>query len=152
VIDQCSIINNFIKSAYVVRSTGKIFVLFIYLSEEKKRIFLKNSEKLIDYLKREFSKVYADFYALSFDYLLKMFIEGILLKDISQTNHYYSELEYVMEKLCETVYEYKYREVIKYCKELIDLLKHDLCLDKVDNTSNDYNRQVYQEVTSLGMA
>ena len=74
-------------------------------------------------------KVHHDFYALCFDYLVKLFNEGILIRDWEQVSYYHYELKDVYERMIGTIYEAEYQEHLKTCSELANLLKSDLGID-----------------------
>jgi len=80
-------------------------------------------------------QVHHHFYALCFDYVIKMFNEGIKTKDWTQTNWYYYELRKVFDKLVGTVYEAEYHDHLKTAKDLYDRLKEKLNLNKPDSSS-----------------
>ncbi|MCB9493410.1 MAG: hypothetical protein H6679_03985 [Epsilonproteobacteria bacterium] len=70
------------------------------------------------------------FYALCFDYLIKLFNEGIMFKDTIMANKYQAELNYVMGKLRGSSFESDYQEALKTCRELYQLLELHLGVDK----------------------
>lgn len=127
IVDQLSIIYDFLRRAYVDPTTKKIFVMeegdsfWARLSFMQQLVQinpkLKNAKPLANYL------ILQDFYALSFDYVIKLFNEGILLQDLSQAMHYFSELEFLGEKLRGSCYEQEYAEILKTANELLALFK-----------------------------
>lgn len=153
IVDQCSLISEFLKKARVyvpTRNAGEtVQTPIVFLSEDNlnyslygvnfNRLFpsidqkkLRESKSLFLYLKDMGRTVVYDFYALCFDYLIKLFNEGILLKNMNLVNKYYYELEFIMEKLRMSVYESDYQESVKTAKELITLLKQGLGIDDLD--------------------
>jgi hypothetical protein len=131
VLDQCGILHHFLGRAKVDLKTNKIsfgddFVSGDYCFWETWGEVQPKKQNLLDYLRKNFLGVYTDFYALSFDYAVKFFNEGILLKDIKQANRFFNEIESIFEKLRDTPREFDYYESIKICKELLGILKHKL--------------------------
>jgi hypothetical protein len=134
IIDQLSILHNFLVNARVDKKTKKVFLpnnksRYNFWSNFSSFAADKNSTQLADYLKENFVKVYADFYALSYDYHVKMFNEGILLKKMPQANRYINELEYISEKLNGTPREADYTEATGFCKEVLAILKKKMGYD-----------------------
>lgn len=118
VIDQLAIVNNFLKRARVDRKTQVIF-----LSERTSYPLSVPTDNLLLFLKKTYKAEMARFYALSFDYLIKLFNEGILLGEPVKATQYYYELSFVATKLRDTEFENEYRQAFQVCKELLDLLK-----------------------------
>ncbi len=141
VVDQCSFINEFLKKASVNLTTRRVFLPEKNgkLSEGIRKMGTGvKTKNLFLYLRDSGCTSVFDFYALSFDYLLKLFNEGILLKDFEMVDRYYYELDFVVKKLFKSKYEADYLEVMKTCKELMTLLKnkqqkdYDIFLDAQD--------------------
>ncbi len=131
VLDQCGILHHFLRRAKVDLKTNKISVSDDFSFDEfsfwETGVAGKpQKQNLLDLLRKNFTNVYTAFYALSFDYAVKLFNEGILLKDIKQANKFFSEIESIFEKLRDTPKESDYYESIKVCKELLGILKHKL--------------------------
>jgi hypothetical protein len=122
IIDQCSFINDFFKKARINSETKKVFTYSDSGIQAKNK-----SQSLYLFLKKINPSAIHNFYALCFDYLIKLFNEGILLKDKEQVNKYFHELEFVIARLRNSKYEIDYQEAIKTCKELKNLLKKKLC-------------------------
>jgi len=134
VIDQLSYFNQFLENARIDACTGVVF-----LPDEDDDLYLEwllppslqtqtnDSIEMLEYLQEtnNMSVIY-DFYALSFDFLIKLFNEGILFYDASQAYSYLSELEYVVEKLEGSEYEAEYKEHFATCKQLLSLLRQQL--------------------------
>lgn len=123
VVDQCSFINEFLKKASVSLTTRAVF-LPDAAKLDKHMGYGSRTKNLFVYLRDSGCTSVFDFYALSFDYLLKLFNEGILLKDFEMADRYYYELDFVVKKLFKSKYEADYLEVLKTCKELMTLLKN----------------------------
>ena len=134
VVDQLSLISEFLEIAQVSTETGTIV-----LPKEKIGSFLNNfsfeqwentqiyNQSLSYVLKTtKGSNAYFQLYALSFDYLIKLFNEGVLLLNLGQALNYQTELEYVLEKLHGSCYEAEYFEYSKTVQELVTLLKINL--------------------------
>lgn len=131
IIDQLAILHDFLMKARVDKKTKQIF----WPDEKPKYNFWSNfssfssdpkSVVLSEYLKEHFVNVYADFYALSFDYHVKMFNEGILLKKINQANKYFYEIDYILDRLRGTAKEADYSESRDTCKQVLDVLRKRL--------------------------
>ena len=69
------------------------------------------------------------FRSLCFDYLKKMFNEGILLPDVYQAMTILSELQFVTDKLRSSVYEAEYQEHLRQANELLTMLKQKQGID-----------------------
>ncbi len=119
IIDQCSLINSYLKRAYINIETNTVYVPD-YSLDWKAR---KKQTRLLDYLKTSHNAIYGAYYALAFDYSIKLFNEGILLKDFTKATRYFADLEFMMEKLQGTAYEAEYQEFMKIVKDLLALLK-----------------------------
>jgi hypothetical protein len=74
-----------------------------------------------------------NFYALCFDYTVKLFNEGIFLTDSNQAALYYAELEFLAEKLRGSYYEADYQESLKTAKELLLLLKQKISAERIND-------------------
>jgi hypothetical protein len=139
IIDQCSLINAYLKKACVNLETNKVFVPQLHAYGDNtfymypKKSKFKKEKKLIDYLKNFENEIVASFYALSFDFVVKLFNEGVLLGDMRKANRYQADLTFILSMLQGTMYEAEYQEYMKIVKELWDILKH-----KKQETKNDY--------------
>lgn len=160
VLDQCGILHDFLKKAKVDLKSKKIFIpqgyaLWDYSSSLAGQNNKLTNQGLLDYLKKNHKSVYTSFFALSFDYQVKFFNEGILLKDLKQVNKYFAEIEYILEKLRDTPKESDYYEATKTCKNLVGILKKKLGIDKLDNDkrgidqSNNESSNYFKEFTEL---
>ena len=133
ILDQCSLMSEFLKKARVNSQDGKVFLPQNLESDPQGRYFggfgqgqlskQSPSQSLLLVWRKKNKTAVADFYALCFDYLIKLFNEGFLIKNNKQIDRYYAELEYVFGRMRGTVYESTYQESIKNCKELIALYK-----------------------------
>ncbi|KKQ32797.1 MAG: hypothetical protein US49_C0005G0016 [candidate division TM6 bacterium GW2011_GWF2_37_49] len=141
IIDQLAILHDFLMRARVDKKTKKIF----WPNEKPKYNFWSNfssfsadpnSYALSDYLKEHFINVYADFYALSFDYHVKMFNEGVLLKKINQANRYIYEIDYILNRLKSTPKDADYAESRDTCKQVLGVLRKKLGYDNYMNSFN----------------
>ena len=70
--------------------------------------------------------VHYNLYALCFDYWVKLFLEGILNKDLQQSYRYHDDLRIIMERLESSQYESERRENMKTYKDLLELLKQKI--------------------------
>jgi len=140
VLDQCGIIHDFLKHAKVDLKTKKItfengfawddFAGYFNYQED---VLIPKSQTLLSYLQKNNISSYTAFFALAFDYHVKFFNEGILLKNLNIANKYFSEIEYILEKLRNTPKEADYYETTKTCKELLGILKKKLGIDNLNN-------------------
>ncbi|MCF7899668.1 hypothetical protein K9L05_03410 [Candidatus Babeliales bacterium] len=71
--------------------------------------------------------VYAEVYALCFEYYAKLFLEEIKFKNFYKADYFYCDLKFILEKLSASKYESETQEYIRRYKELLDLLKKDSC-------------------------
>ncbi len=135
IVDQLSLINEFLCIAFINQDRS------ISFTDDAEKIGfnayqLTKREWLFDWLIAPGKKIIFDFYALCFDYTIKLFNEGILLPDFVQATRYLGELEWLAEKLRGSIYESDYAESIKTAKELYDLLKQRMGL-----TNNQFEGQ-----------
>jgi hypothetical protein len=146
IIDQCAIIHEFLSRIRVDLKTKKLIIpsqttSFNFWSSHSN---LSNSNvntlTLADYLKKKHVTVYADFCAFCFDYLVKMFNEGILLKDANKASSYLYEIEYMFEKLQNTPREGDYEKSTNVCKQVYEILRKKT---GYDDYMNYYNNSGY---------
>lgn len=162
VLDQCGIIHDFLKHAKVNLKTKKISFQngfawddFLGYFNYQGDALIPKSQPLLSYLQKNHLISYTAFFALAFDYQVKFFNEGILLKDLNMANKYFSEIEYIFEKLRNTPKEADYYEATKTCKELLGILKKKLCGDSFNNAEKtisdgaDDTSNYYKEFTEL---
>jgi hypothetical protein len=162
VLDQCGIIHDFLKHAKVDLKTKKITLEYSFAWDDyagyfnyQEDILAPRSQPLLSYLQKNHLSAYTAFFSLSFDYQIKFFNEGILLKNLTQANKYFGEIEYCLEKLRNTPKESDYYESTKICKELLGILKRKLGIDNLNNlekTSSDGTGDTsnyYKEFTEL---
>lgn len=162
VIDQCGIIHDFLKHAKVDLTTKIITLENSFSWEDYSSYFnyqedmqVQRTQTLLSYLQKNYINSYTAFFALAFDYQIKFFNESILLKNLNQANKYFSEIEYILEKLRNTPKEADYYETTKTCKELLGILKKKLGIDTLnglgktgaDGASDSSN--YYKEFTEL---
>lgn len=138
IVDQCSFINDFLKKARVdlvtqevLIRTGSLYGGYGFYSP----LSINKTQGLYFYLQKLPNGYVFDFYALCFDYLVKLFNEGILLRDLKKTQRYLYELEYVVGKLRASGYESEYQEAVRICKELNEKLKRSIEPPKEDDES-----------------
>ncbi len=140
IADQLSWINEFMRTAWYDPTTGKISMPTDDDDDDFLRAFLatgslqqaKKNEYLDEYLIASGSTVIYDFYALCFDYFIKLFNEALLMGDATNATRYLTDLEYLIGKLHHSVYEPEYQEHVATAKELFELLKQK----NVDSTDN----------------
>ena len=84
---------------------------------------------LFDYLKDyEGSTAIHRFLALSYDWVAKLFVEAIIMEDITTAKSFYKDLAYLHLNLKDSVYEREYSEHLTLARELVDTLKKRLGL------------------------
>ncbi len=127
VIEQCRIIASFLQRTRVNPDDKSIIPKDLSFHEEL--LGFNDGVPLLSYFKSEGKRGHYDFYAFYFDYLVKMFNEGIRFQLISQSYRYERRMERVMAKLRGSLYESRYQEVITRGKELISLLRQRLGLE-----------------------
>lgn len=130
ILDQLILLHNFFRKAYVNLDDKKILLIenkYVYLegfSMAERKAWLKAHELLIDYLFDNNAQLMFEFYALTCDYIIKLFNEGILLQDHALANKFYRELEFAIERLARSPYEFDYQESSSICKQLLAILKN----------------------------
>lgn len=148
VVDQLSLISEFIKKAYVDLETNKIFLLEPLLfgvgCSQFNCTFVRDAKNLktpmkllLAFMKEKRYSGYVRFYATYFDYLVKLFNEGVLFKNLPQAQRYQHELEFVMTKLRGTEFERKYEDPLKVCKELMIILQEQVLAANDDEDADD---------------
>jgi len=155
VLDQCAIIHDFLSRAKVDLKTKKIifqqnFYRYDYAAYfDSDGSYAQKTQNLLDYLKKNHMDSYTAFFSLAFDYEIKFFNEGILLKNLGQANKYYSEIGYVFEKLGDTPKEEYYHTAARHCKQLLGILKKRLGIDKLDNMERGVGVNAAPEVNGI---
>lgn len=130
--EQLGIITRFLSYASV--SNGKV-VASSYMTMLFNDKNDSDGEKLIQYWRARRIMTFYDFYAFYFDYLVKLFLEGIRFRILSQASKYYTEITKVFEKLKGSAYESERNERLKIYKELLDLLKSKVSSQDKNDTS-----------------
>lgn len=130
IVDQLAIIHEFFVRARVDVAAGKIVLpyndFFPKAFSSVRYTEVSRCPFVIDYLLEQGSIEAQDFFALCFDYELKLFNEGVLIKNIKQAQRYMSELEYLEENLRSTRHAQKYDEALKTAKQLLELLRAEV--------------------------
>ena len=137
IVDQISLISEFLKKAYVDLNTKTVFLLeplmFGIGSAQMNCSFVRNAKtplapmkQLLVFMRENRLESIGKFYATYFDFLVKLFNEGILFKDLQQSQIYLHELEFVMTKLRGTTLERQYQEPLNVCKELFAILQANI--------------------------
>lgn|GEM_PF-5191551 len=143
IVDQLSFVSDFLRKAYVDSKTGSVVLpqsgvsMFgspFGSSMQARRPAVKSLLQALN--ERQKKSVHA-FYALSFDYLIKLFNEGILLKSTRLASRFLQDLEFVMNKLQGSEFESDYYEVLKTCKELINILRHKYGVEAYDGLDDE---------------
>lgn len=128
VVDQLSLVSDFLNKSLINKTDKKIIPATgddnIVLVWALGNPAYKDRQLLCDYLLDLNAPLMYQYYALSFDYLIKLFNEGILMSDMTQAKFYCTELEYVIEKLRGSMeYEALYQEYLTTARELIEMVK-----------------------------
>lgn len=134
IVDQCSLLSDFLKKARVFKSSGIVFLPtkldgddlgghFSSFLVDRQSHEYQQSDPLLQVWRLNGVMCAYNFYALCFDYVIKLFNEGFLLNDFKQVQRYYFELEFLAARLCNSYYEAPYQEAMKNAKELITLYK-----------------------------
>lgn len=158
IVDQCSFIDEFLRRAKVDLVNDVIIAPPRGKNEPDEGYSAMPSSRgmgnsLLNYLKKTPQAYVFDFYALCFDYLIKLFNEGILIKNMQQAQRYLYELEYVLERLKGSRYEAIYQEALKTSKQLMAKLKKILTkneLEEDDTHYDDKTRKMIKEAKELG--
>jgi len=134
VVDQLCMIHAFIGKVRIWKKDNTLWIMqgddeLVSHWASGGSVF-RETTALFDYLADLPNSPLYDLYALSFDYLIKLFNEGILLQIPAQALSYFAELEFVMDKLHGSTYEAEYQEHLTTAQELLMLLKHRLGLDE----------------------
>ena len=91
---------------------------------------------LFDYLKDEESSTAYTFMALAYDWVNRLFIEAVMMENITQAKAYYKDLAYLLNSnLKGSIYEREYSEHLTLARELLDTLRNRLGLtdEQVDS-------------------
>ncbi|MFH0898494.1 MAG: hypothetical protein V1855_02870 [bacterium] len=165
ILDQVSFISEFLNIARVDLKTKSVFMPeqeeigfsfgFLFAEQGFSGHAHGMTKNLFEYLKEQGVEVVFDFYALCFDYVIKLFNENILLKNTRKVERCFSDLKFILKKLDQSVYEKDYQDVLKTCKELMDKLKTKLGEDDMSFIESffqddDEARKMAKESIELG--
>lgn len=135
IVDQISLISEFLQKAHVDLQTQTVFLIkplmFGIGSSLMNCSFLRKTplppmKQLLVYMKENRLESTGKFYATYFDFVVKLFNEGILFKDLLPAQRYFHELEFVMTKLRGTPFDRQYQEPLNVCKELLAILQANI--------------------------
>lgn len=131
--DQLLIIDDYVKSAYVNEETKKVFTkttaALIKMRYSKQYFeFSKKNKRLADYFTKQKIIVLKDFYALRFDFVIKLFNESILFKEYHYVTKLYGQLNRFLTQLDGSAYEVRYRTALTVAQQLIDILRQDMVM------------------------
>jgi hypothetical protein len=163
IVGQCIIISKFLKEARVDLLSKRIiwntdleqyFRYCRFRSPSTAKTNQKKTMNLFLYLQQNRQEVVFHFYSLCFDYVIKLFNEGVLLKDLGIMNKYYRELEFIVGCLKGHPNEGDFHDAMKTRKELRDIVKSVLGIDD-SNFSEDYasdekSEKILKESRELG--
>ncbi len=136
ILDQLSILSDFIHRAYVYQDT-----LTVCLPSKQNNMALyttglvhdgqtqRKSRRFITSLTREQLVVVHNFYALCYDYLIKLFNEQIIAQtpqSCKTANRLYAELSWIVEQLRKSGHEARYQEHLQTARQLLELLKNKI--------------------------
>lgn len=145
IVDQLSFISDFLRKSYVDMKTKKVIdpkkassigSLFGY-NRNANQTQKQDVKSLLTALDERQKNAVHEFYALCFDYLIKLFNEGILLRNSRLANRFLQDLDFVMNKLVGSEFEPDYQEVLKTCKELLKILEYKYGLEQYDDLDDD---------------
>ncbi len=129
IADQLAFYSEFVAYCRVDLLKGIVFLDpninndYYYFSSNNHKTS-ENEVTLKDYWDAKGITLHHNFYALSFDYSCKLFLEAILFKDLNLAYRYYENLKTTKESLSGTIFEMERQEYdIKKYKELLDILK-----------------------------
>lgn len=141
IVDQLSFISDFLRKSYADVKTGTIIVpkqgVGVLGSSFASQMQRSAIRPLLAALNERQKKSVYQFYALSFDYLIKLFNEGILLKDTRLASRFLQDLQFVTNQLQGSEFESDYYEVLKTCKELLNILKHKYGVEEYDDLDDE---------------
>lgn len=124
IVDQCALINGYLKIAYIDLETNVVYVptgvSYNYFAAQRMK---KKVRRLIDFLKEHHNEVLGAFYAFSYDAVVRLFNEGVLFKDFAQVERYYADLKFIMGKIQNTPFEAEYQEYMSIAQRLRDVIK-----------------------------
>jgi hypothetical protein len=131
--DQLFIIDDYIKNAYVNKETKKVCskkpVDLLGLRRSNSYFeFMKKNQRFTDYCNKHSVTVFKDFYALRFDFMIKLFNEAILFKDYSPALKLYRQLSRQVTQLEGSLHEVRYRNSLAVAQQLLDILRQDMVL------------------------
>lgn len=134
-LDQCSLLHAYVRKAFISGVDGRVYIPrntgFSFLGGTEFDAFDNMPlEPLNVFIKREYPDIYGQFYALCFDYAVKLFNEGVLAKDIGKAERFYKDIETIVPLLATTPYEELYQESYKKVRDLLQLLQRKLGQDK----------------------
>lgn len=141
IADQLAYYNYFIENCYVDLTDNSVDInlpsdydfYFLYSIEKKDSTKIK----LRDYwAKNGVTSVY-DFYALCFDFWVKLFLNAILEKNRARASSYLFDLKTLTDKLTGSVYESERRENLKIYEQLFDILKQEKKMNSNKPASSD---------------
>jgi hypothetical protein len=122
-VDQLFLLNDYLKRAYVHRTTKKVCLLNVRNFAFSTIAVLGKYQKLLDYYKEHPHGEIYDFFALCFDFVIKLFNECILFQEYKKATLYVHDMEYFVATLKGSFYEQQYQESLKIAQELLMILK-----------------------------
>jgi hypothetical protein len=149
IVGQFSLVSEFLKKAYVDLETQEIFLLepllfgigssrinctFLRRMDKKRK---KPTKQLLVYLREKRLTSVVRFYAAYFDYLISLFNEAILFRDLKQAQKYQHELDFVKDKLRSSELERSYEDSLKVAKELLNILQALVTRQQEDDDDDD---------------
>jgi hypothetical protein len=131
IADQLCFYNEFLECAKVDPEMNVVFLKKSEFAWENFSDFKSlekddsgKAESLKEYWAKKGIEIHYEFYALCFDYYVKLFIENILQKNLDLACRYQTDLKVIMNKLMGSDYEAERQDNMKDYRELIEILKH----------------------------
>lgn len=128
--DQLFIFEDYFRTAFVNKATGKVFTRDIFamlgIGRSKKYFeFKKNNQKISEYFAQHNITILKDFYALRFDFTLKFFNEYILFKELKLAKKFFEKLGKLARELDGSVYEKRYCDALTFARQLLSGLEEE---------------------------
>ncbi len=151
IIGQCNLISEYLEHAHVDLATQKVFLPKTASKSPASYWFLpkrtpvnQSSKPFFSYLNDEQKVVIHEFYALIFDYTIKLFNKAILFEECSLAYDYLRALHIANVKLCNSIFESKYLKALNTSRALLSLLEQKIARNEPDDESDDMLRSQHE--------
>jgi hypothetical protein len=141
IVGQCNMISDYLEKAHVDLASKKVFLPKVaspppvwggWLGQMRAPVN-QSSKPFFSYLNDEQKVVIHEFYALIFDYTIKLFNKAILFEELPQARNYLRELHLANQKLRNSIFEAKYLQAFKTSSDLLVLLGQKIARNEPDN-------------------